>query len=83
MDLSCTLNSVAFGQLINIPLKQLNSLPWHYKHEIHFAWPIIHAIILLFMATYIYTHIYITDIVKIMHEDYIVLMLKWLGEASL
>ena len=29
-----------------------------------------------------YTHIYITDIVKIVHEDYTVLMPKQLGEAQ-
>ena len=30
-----------------------------------------------------YTHIYITDIVKIQHKDHIVLTPKHLGEASL
>ena len=30
----------------------------------------------------VYTHIYITDNVKIEHEDYTVLMPKQLGEAS-
>ena len=32
---------------------------------------------------YVYTHIYITDIVKIVHEDYTVLVPKRLGETSL
>ena len=31
----------------------------------------------------VYTHIYITDIVKIVHEDYTVLTPKQLGEPSL
>ena len=45
-----------------------------------------HAItgILLFMATCIYTHLqYITAIVKLIHENYTLLKLKQLGEASL
>ena len=32
---------------------------------------------------HVYTYIYITDIVKIVHEDYTVLTQKQLGEASL
>ena len=31
----------------------------------------------------VYTHIYITDIVKIVHEDYTMLTPKQLGKASL